>query len=304
MSTLVTKKLTNKPRSIGLIVTEILAILLAIAFIAPTFYAISSSFKSNSERETNPLGLPINPTFENYSTVLSPNLGQGSKLAEENAADDDVASFSGGNYYQAFLKTAFLTAFSVIGIVLISSMAAYVLARQKGKLSAALYFLFAFFFVIPFQVIMVPIVGLVGDLGIDNVYSLALVYMGLGAPAAIFMYVGFMKTVPIALEESASIDGAGPFRIFFQIVWPLLTPITMTIIILNVIWVWNDFLLPLVTIQTGTLVLFQFNFIGHLKVNYGMIAAALVVTSIPVIVFYLLLQKHIVKGIASGAVKG
>ena len=183
-------------------------------------------------------------------------------------------------------------------------MAAYKLVRTKSGLSIGIYFLFAFFMVIPFQTIMVPLVVLATDLHFKDIYGLILINVGLGVPTAVFMFHGFIKGVPISLEESASIDGAGPFRTFFQIVFPLLSPITATIGILDVLWVWNDFLLPYIILRQGTLVLFQFNFFGTFTKDYGALTASLVMTATPVVIMYIALQKYIIKGISAGAVKG
>jgi len=162
----------------------------------------------------------------------------------------------------------------------------------------------AFALVIPFQIIMVPIVVLATDLNLATIGGIIPMYWGLGAPLAVFMYHGFVKGVPRELEESAAIDGAGQFYTFFRIVFPLLTPITATIAILDALWIWNDFLLPLIIVRQGTLQLEQMRFHGQFLKEYGPMAASLVLSATPIIVFYLALQKYIVKGIAAGAVKG
>jgi raffinose/stachyose/melibiose transport system permease protein len=178
------------------------------------------------------------------------------------------------------------------------------LARTITRFSWLLYMLFAFALVIPFQIIMVPIVVLATDLNLTSIWGVIPMYWGLGAPLAVFMYHGFVKGVPRELEESASIDGAGQFYTFFRIVLPLLTPITATIAILDALWIWNDFLLPLVIVRKGTLQLEQMRFHGMFLKEYGPMAASLVLSATPIVVFYLALQKYIVRGIAAGAIKG
>ncbi|MCX7025775.1 MAG: carbohydrate ABC transporter permease [Spirochaetes bacterium] len=274
------------PKRIWLLVMEIAMILLAVAFIYPAIYVVINAFKSTSEIQMNPAGLPKAASFANFLRVWS-------------------AEGSGGiNFLHALVNTILLTLGAVTGVILFSSMAAYILVRTKSRTSTSLYFMFAFFLVIPFQTIMVSLVVLATDLGFTNVFGLIVMYIGLGAPTAVFMFHGFIKGVPLSLEESAAIDGAGTFRIFFQIVFPLLTPITATIGILDVLWVWNDFLLPFIILRKGTLVLFQFNFFGTFTKDYGALTASLVMSATPVVILYLSLQRYIIKGIAAGAVKG
>ena len=280
------KKPGLSPRQLFLRLFEVLMIAVALIFIFPTIFVLMNSFKPTAEIQLNPVGLTSQPTFENFLRVLQ------------------TEGAGGMTFFKALSQTFMLTVLSVAGIILVSSMAAYILVRSKSRISLGVFFLFAFFFVIPFQTIMVSLVVLLADLQISNILQLSIVYIGLGVPSAVFMYHGFIKGVPVSLEESAAIDGAGTFRLFFQIVFPLLTPITATIAILDIIWVWNDFLLPYITMRSGTLVLFQFNFFGAFKKDYGALTASLVLTATPVVVLYIALQKYIIKGISAGAVKG
>jgi raffinose/stachyose/melibiose transport system permease protein len=269
-----------------LVAFEILMIAVALAFIFPVIYVLINAFKSTQEIQLNPAGLPSRPTLENFAKVLRTE-GSG-----------------GVSFLQSLFNTIVLTLASVSLIILFSSACAYKLVRTKSRVATAVFFAFAFFMVIPFQTIMVPLVVLATDLRFKDVYGLIFINVGLGAPTAVFMYHGFIKGVPVSLEEAASIDGAGPFRMFFQIVFPLLVPITATIGILDVLWVWNDFLMPYIILRTGTLVLFQFNFFGTFTKDYGALTASLVMTATPVVIMYFALQKYIIKGIAAGAVKG
>jgi len=275
-----------KARRIGLRLFEAFMIVLALVFISPVIYVFINAFKSTQEIVLNPAGLPARPTLENFAKVLTT---QGS---------------GGVGFLESLFNTVVLALSSVSLIIIFSSMCAYKLVRTKSTLSTAIFFLFAFFMVIPFQTIMVPLVVLATDLRFKDVYGLILINVGLGAPTAVFMFHGFMKGVPLSLEEAAEIDGAGPFRMFFQVVFPLLLPITATIGILDVLWVWNDFLLPYIILRQGTLVLFQFNFFGTFTKDYGALTASLVMTATPVVIMYFALQKFIIKGISAGAVKG
>lgn len=262
-------------------VLEIAMILLAIAFIYPAFFVILNAFKPDSQILLDPLALPKGLYLGNFAIAWK-------------TIDIPLT----------FLETFFITSGSVLGIILVSSMAAYMLERSGTPLARGIYLFFAFALVIPFQVIMVPIAVLASDLRLTNVFGIVVMYWGLGCPMAVFMYHGFMKGVPRELEESASIDGAGPLYAFFKIVFPLLKPITATIAVLNALWVWNDFLLPLLVIRSGTIQLEQMVFNGQFVKQYGPISASLVLSALPIIVFYLALQKYIIKGIAAGAVKG
>jgi raffinose/stachyose/melibiose transport system permease protein len=285
-STGTTVKPAFKP---GLLIFEIIMIVIAVIFFYPIIYVIINAFKSTSEIVLNPVGFPKSITLNNFIKVW-------------------VTKGAGGiTFPLAVLNTFIVTSLSVAGIIFISSLAAYKLVRTKTKVSGIIFSLFAFFLVIPFQVIMVPLVVLATDMNFKDwwgIFGLVLMCWGLGTPIAILMYHGFIKNVPQSLEESAAMDGAGSWRIFFSVVFPLITPITVTISILDIIWVWNDFLLPFVILRKGTLILFQFNFFGQFTQDFGALTASLVMSATPVVILYLVLQKFIIKGITSGAEKG
>lgn len=275
------KKASLAAAKTGLAVFEIIMIAFALVFIAPAILVIINAFKPDAVITLDPVGLPKSLYVDNF-----------------------VKAWTRMNIPVTLLRTFLMTAASVLGIILVSSMAAYMLARTETRLSRTLYLVFAFALVIPFQVIMVPIAVLSADLHLGSLAGIVPLYWGLGCPQAVFMYHGFVKGVPKELEESAAIDGSGQFQTFFQIVFPLLKPITATVAILDALWVWNDFLLPLVIVKQGTLQLEQMKFNGQFLKEYGAMNASLVLTSLPIILFYLLLQKYIIKGIAAGAVKG
>lgn len=206
-----------------------------------------------------------------------------------------------------FFNTLIITIFSVAGIILISSMAAYALVRTETKLSWIVFLFFTFAMVVPFQVIMFPLVKVARTLGAaGSIPGIILIYMAVGCPMAIFMYHGFIKGIPIELEESAALDGAGRFKTFFAVILPLLTPITSTIAILDVLWIWNDFLLPLIilTKKVVTVQLAQYYTRGAYSRDFGMELASLVLAVFPVIIFYIFMQRYIIKGVIAGAVKG
>ena len=231
-------------------------------------------------------------SFQNISENFMKNYGSSWKLTK---------------FPIVFLNTLLITVFSVLGIILISSMAAYALVRTENKLSWIIFLFFTFAMVVPFQVIMFPMVKVAKIFGVaGSIPGIVLIYMAVGCPMAIFMYHGFIKGIPMELEESAALDGAGRFRTFFSVVLPLLTPITSTIAILDVLWIWNDFLLPLIilTKKVVTVQLAQYYTRGAYSRDFGMELASLVLAVLPVIIFYMFMQRYIIKGVIAGAVKG
>ena len=262
-------------------VLEAVMILAAFVWIYPALFVLTNAVKPEAEITLHPVNLPHTLTVENF-----------------------VKAWTEMKFPQTLLNTVIITVFGVAGIVLVSTMAAWKLARTFGRLSWLLYLLFAFAMVIPFQIIMVPIVGLSTDLKLATIWGIIPMYWGLGAPLAVFMYHGFVKGVPRELEEAASIDGGGQFFVFFRVVFPLMRPITATIVILDALWLWNDFLLPLIVVKAGTLQLEQLHFHGMFLREYGPSAASLILSATPIVILYLVLQKYIIKGIAAGAVKG
>lgn len=231
-------------------------------------------------------------SFQNISENFIKNYGSSWKLTK---------------FPIVFLNTLLITVFSVLGIILISSMAAYALVRTENKLSWVIFLFFTFAMVVPFQVIMFPMVKVAKIFGVaGSIPGIVLIYMAVGCPMAIFMYHGFIKGIPMELEESAALDGAGRFRTFFSVVLPLLTPITSTIAILDVLWIWNDFLLPLIilTKKVVTVQLAQYYTRGAYSRDFGMELASLVLAVLPVIIFYMFMQRYIIKGVIAGAVKG
>lgn len=269
-------------RKYGLGILEGVLFILALLFLFPGLLTLLNSFKSDAQIATNPFTLPTSFNFDNY-----------------------VAAWQETKFPRVFCNTLLITFCSTAGIILVSSMAAYILARSQYKIAWYIYLLFTFSMIVPFQTFMVPLVQTARDYNLQNIWGIIPIYIGLGCPLAIFMYHGFIKGIPLEIEESAAIDGASTGRRFFTIVFPLLTPITATIAILDVLWIWNDFLLPLIILPKGsTLQLAQFGFFGMYRQQYSLAMASLVLSATPVIIFYLVMQKFIIKGISAGAVKG
>ncbi|WP_160720773.1 carbohydrate ABC transporter permease [Bacillus sp. USDA818B3_A] len=251
----------------------------------PFLMALVNSFKSNGELLTNVLSLPKELQVDNYIRTIE-------KMS----------------YLRSLLNTVVVAFIGVSLMILFSAMAGWRLARTKTKLSKFLFGLFVFSMLVPFSSIMIPLYKTTLVLHMNNsLVGLALVYVGLGVSMAIFLYHGFVKSIPKEIEESAFIDGCNLFQTFIYIIIPLLKPITVTIAITNVLWIWNDFLLPLILLSDNnkyTLLLSTNTLFGQYKSDWTAILSALILAAIPVIIFYVIFQKSILKGIADGAMKG
>lgn len=253
-------------------------------YLVPFLLVVLNSFKSYDQIVSNPLALPGTIDFSNY------------RMAAEKM-----------KYPFAFMNTLFISVFSIIGITLFSSMTAHLFVRKKWRLNKVMFFLMVGSIYIPFQAVMIPLLKIYSSIHLlSSKLSLVYMYLGFGSNMAVFLYSGFIKGIPLELEEAAVIDGASPYQRFFQIVFPMLIPITVTIVILDVLWIWNDYLLPslvLMSAQHRTLQLSTFYFYGTYSADYNLILAALVLTMIPVITIFLFLQKFVMKGIMQGALK-
>ncbi len=216
--------------------------------------------------------------------------------------------WEGANYFLLFSNSFIITLVSIIGIVLFAAMAGYRLSRSSGKFAAILLSYFILTLIIPFQAIMIPLVKTMRELSmIDTRWGLILIYIALGSPIAIFLYQGYIKTLPYALEESAIIDGAGPLTIFFRIIFPLLTPMTSTIIILQSLYIWNDFLLPLISLQSEALKTIPLGiagkFFGQYAFKWNLGITAMLMASLPMLLLYIFVQRYIISGVMRGSVK-
>jgi raffinose/stachyose/melibiose transport system permease protein len=265
-------------------VLEIFGILLAILFLVPFYFVLINSVKSFSEILIDAAALPTEILFSNYAKVW------------------EIIQFP-----RAFWNSLIITVLSNIGIVVISSMAAWKMVRTPGKFSKILFVIIVSAMVIPFQTVMIPLMKLGGALNlINSIPGIIIMYFGFGVPLSLFLYHGFVKTVPVEIEEAARIDGCSQFGVFWRIVFPLLKPITVTVVILNTLWIWNDYLLPLLVLQSAelrTIPLATSSFFAQYTKQWDMGLAALMLGIAPIIIFFLFLQKHIIKGIAAGSVK-
>lgn len=257
----------------------------AVVVLIPFYLVVSMSVKLPSDLQYGPLKWPSSIQLSNYWTAWKQaNLGQ------------------------SFMNSMLITGVSVALIVLFSAMAAYRLSRRNDKWSHLLYVYFLAGIMVPFQLAMIPLYKLLNALHLIGKYSGAiLIYCAMGISFAVFLYVSFFKTVPREIEESAHIDGCGPFRTFWTILFPLIKPITSTVVIINSLFIWNDFFIPMLFLQSKAMrnvPLSLYTFTSEYTNNWVLIFAAVVIGSLPLVLLFLALQKHFIQGIASGAVKG
>lgn len=265
-----------------------LLIFLTIVFVFPILLVLMNSFKSRLYVSTQPFAWPGGNMFvgmENYINGLTTS-----------------------GFFFSFLRSVFISVFSVLLIIVCTSMTAWYLIRVKNKMTKVLYYVFVFSMIVPFQMVMYTMTYMVTSLCFDNVVGIILVYLGFGAGLSVFMFAGFVKGVPLEVEEAATIDGCNPLQTFFMIVFPMLKPTAITVAILNAMWIWNDYLLPYLILGSDNKtvpVAIQLAMQGaYGSTDYGGFMAMLVLSIIPIIIFYISSQKYIIKGVIAGAVKG
>lgn len=264
-----------------------LLIVFAAVFLAPIFIVLMNSFKDRLYISSEPFALPNAETFAgaaNYTSGLDKT-----------------------GFFSAFAYSLFITVGSVLVIVLFSSMTAWYITRVKSKLTSAMYYAFVFSMIVPFQMVMFAMSKIANALSLDNPLGIIIIYLGFGAGLSVFMFCGFIKSIPLEIEEAAMIDGCGSIRTFFLVVFPILKPTAITVAILNAMWIWNDYLLPYLVIGSDYKTIpiaIQYLRGGYGSVDMGAMMAMLVLAIIPIVVFYLSSQKYIIKGVVAGAVKG
>ena len=211
-------------------------------------------------------------------------------------------------FLQAFFITLFITVASVFLIVMLTSMTAWYLVRVKSRFTKVMYYLFAFAMIVPFQMVMFTLSKLANMMHLSNPVGIILVYLGFGAGLAVFMFCGFVKSIPIEIEEAAMIDGCTPIQTFFQVVFPIMKPTAITVAILQAMWIWNDYLLPYLVLDIKKYktipIVIQYLKGGYGAVDWGTMMAMLVLAIVPIVVFYVACQKYIIEGVVAGAVKG
>ena len=274
----------------GKMVLTIIFTVICIAYIMPILIVLINSFKSNAAVNTETFAFPDANSFVGFQNYIK--------------------GMTFGNY--PFLKAVgyslFITLASTALILVCTSMAAWYVSRVGSFFSKIVYYLCVFSMVVPFQMVMFTLSRTANRLSLDTPWTIPVIYLGFGAGLAVFMFCGFVKSIPLEIEEAAAIDGCGPVRTFFQVVLPMMKPTMISVGVLEIMWVWTDFLLPYLVLDRTEYMTIPI-VIQHLKGSYGQVdmgaTMALILLSIlPVIIFYLCCQKHIIKGVAAGAVKG
>lgn len=283
------KSTMNGKKRNGMIITVILSIV-SILYVLPVLAVVINSFKANTYVMTDTFALPtgdMNVGFANF-----------------------IKGMTFGNYpfLNSALYSVVITILSAALILICTSMAGWFIARVKSKFTSLLYFLCVFSMVVPFQMVMFTLSKTADSLHLNTPWTIPIVYLGFGAGLAIFMFVGFAKSIPLEIEEAAAIDGCNPVQTFFSVVLPMLAPTMISVGILEIMWVWNDYLLPALVLDINEYRTIPIH-IQYLKGSYGTVdlgatMALILLSIIPVIIFYLACQKYIIKGVAAGAVKG
>ena len=283
------KKKIEQYTPLSMVLTVVFAVL-SIIWMIPVFEVVINSFKSNNFVNLDPFALPNAESFVGMANYIK--------------------GMTFGNY--PFMKSVFyslfITVVSVILILLCCSMSAWYIARVNSLISKIFYYLCLFSMIVPFQMVMFTLTFTADQLNLNTPYTIPIVYLGFGAGLAIFMFIGFVKGLPLEIEEAAAIDGCGPVRTFFNVVLPMLKPTLISVGILELMWVWNDYLLPFLVLDRTKYMTIPIH-VQYLKGSYGTVdlgatMAVIMLSIIPIIVVYMFAQKHIIKGVAAGAVKG
>jgi raffinose/stachyose/melibiose transport system permease protein len=256
-------------------------------FVAPILLVLLNSFKGRLFVINTPFALPNAESFAGLNNY--------------------TRGMTATGFFPAFGWSLFITVFSVAAIVLFSAMTAWYITRSGNLFCKSLYFAFVFAMIVPFQMVMFPLTKVANFLHLDNPLGILAIYLGFGASQSVFLFSGFVKSIPLAVEEAAVIDGCTPIRAFFSVIFPMLAPIAITVAILNSMWIWNDYLLPNLIIgsEYRTIpVAVQYLRGGYGSIDMGYMMAVIIMAVIPIIVFYFACQKHIIEGVTAGSVKG
>ena len=280
----------TKKYSTGSTILTCVFVVLCLVWIFPIMEVLINSFKTNAAVNLNPFSLPDSESFAGLGNYIK--------------------GLTFGNY--PFLKSAGysvqITVVSVALILLFCSMSAWYIARVDSRFARLFYYLCLFSMIVPFQMVMFPLVSVATNLKLNTPWTIPVIYLGFGAGLSVFMFTGFVKSLPLEIEEAAAIDGCGPIRTFFLVVLPMLKPTLISVGILQVMWVWNDYLLPTLVLDINKYKTIPIH-VQYLQGSYGTVdmgatMAVMMFSLLPIIIVYLFCQKHIIKGVAAGAVKG
>jgi len=281
------RDINAKKYTTGNILTIAVLFVISLLFIAPILLVLLNSFKGK--------------LFVQNDLFAFPNAGSYTGF------DNYTHGLAATGFFSAFGWSLFITVFSVAAIVLFSAMTAWYITRSPLKFCKSLYFVFVFAMIVPFQMVMFPLTTVVTRLQLDNPVGILFVYLGFGSAQAVFLFSGFVKSVPLAVEEAATIDGCTPITAFFLVIFPMLAPIAITVAILNTMWIWNDYLMPYLLIgsEYRTIpIAIQSLRQSYGSIDWGYLMAMIIVAVIPIIAFYFACQRYIIEGVTAGSVKG
>lgn len=268
----------------------VLFAVIAILYVMPIVIVLINSFKGNSGINTQTFALPNAETFMGFDNYIK------------------GVTFGNYNFWKCVEYSFTITILSTALIILCTSMAAWYISRVNSRFCKLVYYVCVFSMVVPFQMVMFTLAKTADTLKLNTPWTIPVIYLGFGAGLAVFMFAGFMKTVPLEIEEAAMIDGCNPLQTYFKVVFPLLRPTMVSVAILEAMWIWNDYLLPTLVLDVQKYktipMLIQFFKGSYGRVEWGPMMACIVLAILPIVVLYLLGQKHIIKGVLSGAVKG
>ncbi len=271
----------------GNIVLTVLFTLISLLWIFPIIEVVLNSFKRKAYISREPFGLPTGKMFEGLKNYVN--------------------GIEKTDFFRAFGLSLLVTVLSVAVLLLCTSMCAWYIVRVKSVISSVMFYGFVFSMIVPFQMVMFTLSKIANMLRLTTPLGLVLVYLGFGAGLCVFMFTGFVQSIPLEIEESAMIDGCNPIQAYFRIVLPIMKPTCITVAILEAMWIWNDYLLPLLVLDSDYQTIpiaIQYLKGGHGSVDMGAMMATLVLSIIPIVIFYMICQKHIIEGVVAGAVKG
>lgn len=280
----------SKSKSAGKTLLTLLFTVISIFYVFPVFMVVLNSFKLNTFVKTETFALPNAESFAEFSNFIK------------------GMTFGGYPFWKSVVYSLVITVLSTALILFFTSMAAWYISRVDSVFCKIVYFGCVFSMIVPFQMVMYTLSKTADTLKLNTPWTIPIVYLGFGAGLAVFMFTGFVKSIPLEIEEAAAIDGCGPIRTYFKVVMPMLKPTLISVAILEIMWVWNDYLLPYIVLDITKYRTIPIH-IQYLKGSYGTVdlgatMALILLSIIPVIIFYLTCQKHIIKGVAAGAVKG
>lgn len=280
----------KKKRNIGSIILTVLFAAISIVYLYPIVAVLINSFKANAFVNTDTFALPNAESFVGWANYIK------------------GMTFGDYPFLESVFYSVFITVASTALILLCTSMAAWYIVRVNDLFGKIMYYLCAFSMIIPFQMVMFTLSSTADRLRLNTPWTIPIIYLGFGAGLAVFMFTGFIKGIPLEIEEAAAIDGCGPITTFFQVVLPMMKPILISVGVLQVMWIWNDYLLPYLVLDRTEYMTIPIH-VQYLKGSYGSVdlgatMAVIMISIIPVIIVYLLCQKYIIKGVAAGAVKG